>query len=205
MGTKEQSKIDHVGLVWQTEPGLIRNIYYLISSGEIRLAIDNKSGNALVAAYDGNNRILWSWHIWITDYSVAKADYSMEGTSAEVDNGYVYKFKDYIWMDRGPGALSNERTNVSNFGMTYQWGRKDPFVPANMFTANTLTPMYDANGERVETTAKQFDQAYVNTVGDMFDNVMQNPLTFFTNGAAVSGTPVNTSNECIWYGMSAQR
>ncbi len=128
----------------------------------------------------------------------------MEGTSAEVDNGYVYKFKDYIWMDRGPGALSNERTNVTNFGMTYQWGRKDPFVPANMFTANTLTPMYDANGERVETTAKQFDQAYVNTVGDMFDNVMQNPLTFFTNGAAVSGTPVNTSNECIWYGMSAK-
>lgn len=204
MGTKEQSKIDHVGLVWQTEPGLIRNIYYLISSGEIRLAIDNKSGNALVAAYDGNNRILWSWHIWITDYSVAKADYSMEGTSAEVDNGYVYKFKDYIWMDRGPGALSNERTNVTNFGMNYQWGRKDPFVPANTFTANTLTPTYDANGERVETTAKQFDQAYVNTVGDMFDNVMQNPLTFFTNGAAVSGTPVNTSNECIWYGMSAK-
>ena len=75
-------------------------------------------------------------------------------------------------MDRGPGALSNERTNVTNFGMTYQWGRKDPFVPANMFTANTLTPMYDANGERVETTAKQFDQAYVNTVGDMFDNVI---------------------------------
>lgn len=198
MGTKENSNIDHVGLVWQTEPGLIRNIYYLTSSGEIRLATENESGNALIAAYDKNNRILWSWHIWVTDYSVEKADYSMEGTSAEVDNGYVYKFKDYIWMDRGPGALSNVRTNITNLGMTYQWGRKDPFVPANTFTANTLAPMYDANGERVENTAKQFDQAYVNSVGDMFNDVMQNPLTFFTNGGA------DGKNDCLWYGMVAK-
>lgn len=193
MGTKENGKIDHVGLVWQTEPGLVKNIYNLTSSGEIRLTTDNKLGNALVAAYDVNNKILWSWHIWITDYSVKKVDYStMTETSATVDHGSVYKFKDYIWMDRGPGALSNERTNITNLGMTYQWGRKDPFVPANSFTASTLTPMYDANGERIEATGKQFDQAYINTVGDMFDNVMQNPLTFFTNGGD------------LWYGFSAK-
>lgn len=192
MGTKENGKIDHVGLVWQTEPGLIKNIYNLTSSGEIRLTTDSKPGNALVAAYDVNNRILWSWHIWITDYSVEKADYSMSGTSASVDNGSVYKFKDYIWMDRGPGALSNDRTNITNLGMTYQWGRKDPFVPANMFTGSSLTPMYDANGERSEITGKVFNQDYVNSVGDMFDNVMQNPLTFFS------------SDSRYWYGMSAK-
>lgn len=193
MGTKENSNIDHVGLVWQTEPGLIRNIYYLTSSGEIRLATENEPGNALVAAYDENNRILWSWHIWVTDYSVEKADYSMAGTSAEVDNGYVYKFKDYIWMDRGPGALSNERSEITCFGMSYQWGRKDPFVPANTFTEHsTLTPMYDANGERVEITAKRFDIAFANST-DMFDNAMQNPLTFLTNTEGL-----------LWYGFSAK-
>lgn len=192
MGTKGAGKIDHVGIIWQTAPGLIKNIYNLTSSGEIRLTTDDVSGNALVAAYDKDNRILWSWHIWVTNYSVAGVDYSMSGTSATVGDGNVYKFKEYIWMDRGPGALSNVRTNITNLGMTYQWGRKDPFIPANTFTGSTLTPMYDANGERVENTGKTFDQTYVNSVGDMFDNVMQNPLVFFTNGSD------------LWYGFSAK-
>lgn len=191
MGTKENGKIDHVGLVWQTEPGLVKNIYNLTSSGEIRLTTDNKPGNALVAAYDVNNKILWSWHIWITDYSVEKAEDTMSGTSASVDNGYVYKFNDYIWMDRGPGALSNDRTNVTCFGMSYQWGRKDPFVPANTFVEkSTLTPMFDANGERVETTGKQFDEAFASS-HDMFDNAMQNPLAFISKAG-------------LWYGMVAK-
>lgn len=192
MGTKENGKIDHVGLVWQTEPGLVKNIYNLTSSGEIRLTTDNKPGNALVAAYDVNNKILWSWHIWITDYSVKKVDYNtMTETSAAVDNGYVYKYNNYIWMDRSPGALSNDRANVTCFGMSYQWGRKDPFVPANTFVEkSTLTPMFDANGERVETTGKQFDATFANS-HDMFDNAMQNPLAFISNAG-------------LWYGMVAK-
>ncbi len=204
MGQKGDGKIDHVGLVWQTDPELIRNIYNLTSSGEIRLTTNQNSGNALVAAYDNNNRILWSWHIWVTDYSVAGIGDDITGTSAKVDHGYVYKYNNYIWMDRGPGALSNDRKNITNLGMSYQWGRKDPFVPANAFKNYVLTSMYDANGERVETNAKQFDQAYVTSVGDMFDNAMQNPLTFFTNGESGKAPSVSTSNECLWYGMSAR-
>lgn len=208
MGQKGDGKIDHVGLVWQTDPELIRNIYNLTSSGEIRLTTNQKLGNALVAAYDNNNRILWSWHIWVTDYSVAGVDYSsMTGTSAVVENGNVYKYKDYIWMDRGPGALSNVRTDITNLGMTYQWGRKDPFVPANTFSANdnTTIDMYDANGEKVQTNTKQFDQAYVTSVGNMFDNAMQNPLTFFTNGEYGKAPSVSSSStECLWYGMSVK-
>lgn len=80
-------------------------------------------GNALLAAYDGNGTILWSWHIWLTDTPVNKV------------NG------NYALMDRNLGAtyvpenLTNTFTLTNNqlwasFGFLYQWGRKDPMMQA---------------------------------------------------------------------------
>lgn len=194
MGTKENSNIDHVGLVWQTEPGLIRNIYYLTSSGEIRLATENESGNALVAAYDKDNNILWSWHIWVTDYSVTGVKDNMEEyAAADVEGGRVYKFADYIWMDRGIGATTADPEKATTLSMGYQWGRKEPFVPG--FTATpttgdqtaTLLPLYDDKGELIYLGGINFTES-----GYIFDKVMNQPMMFF----AKAGT--NT-----WYGAPA--
>lgn len=196
MGTKEQSKIDHVGLVWQTEPGLIRNIYYLISSGEIRLAIDNKSGNTLVAAYDKDSNILWSWHIWVTDYSLTGVNDNMEEyAAANVEGGHVYKFADYIWMDRGIGATTADPEKATTLSMGYQWGRKDPFVPGSTATPTsgdetaTLLPLYDDKGERIYLGGINFTES-----GYIFDKVMNQPMMFFAKTGTNTwyGTPVIT-------------
>lgn len=203
MGTKDASKIDHVGLIWQTEKGLIKNIYNLVSSGEIRLSIDNKPGNALVAAYDADNNILWSWHIWVTDYSPAGVDDNMTAnTAASVTNGHVYQFASCIWMDRGVGATTADPNQITTFGMSYQWGRKDPFVPPNALAvtqgaSSALTPIYDAYGEPIYVTGKVFDSGYMDGKAYIFDNVMNNPVMFFTTGATGSG-----STNYLWYGMT---
>ena len=88
---------------------VINNVSY--ENGYVRFSTPQtfRKGNALIAAYDGNNTILWSWHIWCTD----------EPEDEE------YKFDAGFLMDRNLGAL--ERTGNLSAGLYYQWGRKDPF------------------------------------------------------------------------------
>ena len=80
-----------------------------------------KEGNAVIAAYDAQEKILWSWHIWLTD-PVAEDTYyvSQNGTFTDEVAGIV--------MDRNLGALSSEPNSVESYGLFYQWGRKDPYL-----------------------------------------------------------------------------
>ena len=78
-----------------------------------------KPGNAVIAAKDASGVILWSWHIWVPATAIETADYGI--FSAPM-------------MDRNLGALvvaaADDNIAVESFGMTYQWGRKDPFPGA---------------------------------------------------------------------------
>ena len=80
----------------------------------------SKGGNAVIAAYNGTT-ILWSWHLWITDYvpermKVAGGDVDTRYKAAQsgTQNGTVHKYLSAIWrtgiytdmviMDRDLGA-----------------------------------------------------------------------------------------------------
>ena len=72
-------------------------------------------GNAIIAVYDNNGAILWTWHIWVRP---AEKTVSCGDTQ---------------WLDYNLGALSDviSETSVNNFlavGFYYQWGRKDPLL-----------------------------------------------------------------------------
>lgn len=56
---------------------------------------------------------------------------------------------DYLFMDRNIGATSVSATDITSMGLTYQWGRKDPF-PANVFFgANpNFSVIYNASNTR---------------------------------------------------------
>ncbi|MGM9786359.1 MAG: hypothetical protein ACI3ZS_05925 [Candidatus Cryptobacteroides sp.] len=83
-------------------------------SGNTITAVSNGNrGNALVAIRDGNNNILWSWHIWVSE--VNDVAYSYDG------------YDQFIMHDRHLGAVSVSPKDFDAFGMFYQWGRKDPF------------------------------------------------------------------------------
>ena len=78
-------------------------------------------GNAVIAARDADGKILWSWHIWVPETSIETKNYGIY--SADM-------------MDRNLGALVAAPLGavapVESFGLTYQWGRKDPFPGAGI-------------------------------------------------------------------------
>ena len=83
-----------------------------------------KDGNAVIAAKDANDNILWSWHIWVC-----------EGYEA-FDSAQKYLDGCFI-MDRNLGATSATPGEIGSLGLLYQWGRKDPFLGWDGQTAST--------------------------------------------------------------------
>ena len=81
-----------------------------------------KEGNAVIAAKDASGKILWSWHIWLTDEPQGQVYYNNAGTM----------------MDRNLGATSATPGDVGALGLHYQWGRKDPFLGSSSISSNTL-------------------------------------------------------------------
>lgn len=82
-----------------------------------------KEGNAVIAAYDAQEKILWSWHIWLTDPIAEDTYYTVNPTTKEFTTEVAG-----VVMDRNLGALSSEPNSVDSYGLFYQWGRKDPYL-----------------------------------------------------------------------------
>ena len=109
-----------------------------------------KPGNALIAAKDASDNILWSWHIWVPASKVVTKSYNFWKTGM---------------MDRNLGALvaavAGEPAPVESFGMSYQWGRKYPFVGpkstssgSNATVAGTAINQIDATMTLAESIAQ---------------------------------------------------
>ena len=102
------------------------------STGEIQ-------GNALITVHNAEGEILWSWHIWVSDEIVRTSK----------GNGLT-------WMDRNLGALTNNPDDVSNRGLLYQWGRKDPFLPSSAPYIEVPFHVYDEEGYLLETEEEYY-------------------------------------------------
>ena len=94
-----------------TENSLISTVSYADGIVTFQTASTFVEGNAGIAVKDSEGKILWSWHIWLTDQPAEQVYYNNAGTV----------------MDRNLGATSANPGDVGALGFTYQWGRKDPF------------------------------------------------------------------------------
>lgn len=130
--------IARAGLYWEDEVGLIKSVA-LEGSGEnarIKVLVNKlKEGNAVVS-YRVNDKVYWTWHIWVTDDPTDGSTYHQ---GFETDkNGLAVT--DWKWMDRNLGAtyanLVGHDFHKSG-GLQYQWGRKDPF-PSNYKDLSTF-------------------------------------------------------------------
>ncbi|MCI6212797.1 MAG: fimbrillin family protein, partial [Bacteroides heparinolyticus] len=155
-------------LVWQDEPNLVTNVA-LSSDGHFLEFTVNQStirqGNAVVAVRNASNTVLWSWHIWVTDYVPGSGDKAITNYQ---NRTYTILPVNIGWCD-GEEEIYAERTVQVRFKQTdtgatktitvkqkahtitelgnntfYQWGRKDPFVGA--LAGNINKTWYDANG-----------------------------------------------------------
>lgn len=115
-------------LLWTTESNatpVIENVAYDPATGMISFETPAAfiNGNAVIAAYasdDCTGDVLWSWHIW------ALRDYDADSKAFQVGDSST------VIMDRNLGATASGRIDdggqaAFTVGMTYQWGRKDPF------------------------------------------------------------------------------
>ncbi|MDD6151135.1 MAG: PL29 family lyase N-terminal domain-containing protein [Bacteroidales bacterium] len=95
-------------LLWESTDGLVSDVAY--DASYITFTASSAKGNAVIAAKDNLGKIVWSWHIWLTD---APAEIALPVAGVSI-------------LDRNLGSSApNEQ------GLSYQWGRKDPFYGAS--------------------------------------------------------------------------
>ncbi len=186
---KKGQKIDHVGIVWQSTDGGNTVNYSSSATGfigdnsegnlvwiddvnsvkdeyhrRIHVTIpEDHTGNALIGAYNSDDEIIWSWHVWSRK---RENDPTTVNTKLyytyEWDNDGIYGYYSerprvagYTIMNCNLGAMQDEpsgsiyaitglnggSTGFNNarptFGTLYQWGRKDPFPPIRAHIAAT--------------------------------------------------------------------
>ncbi len=120
-----------------------------------RVAPNTTGGSGLIAARNDKGDILWSWHVWVTDYYPdATGDASVDEPETKRKQKYTYGNhpNQYPIMDRNLGALAGyttipaeEEDRSKAHGFHYQWGRKDPFP-------SSYTTKYVSKIERIDLT-----------------------------------------------------
>lgn len=140
-------------------------------TGYLFVVPGSKPGNAVVAITrtpgidggEGTGDILWSFHIWVTDYH----PYNTNGDAQGSDTGAPQKY----WMDRNLGAKTNIIGTANAYGLFYQYGRKDPFMGAATLTGTGYgagKPRYNAEGDLIP---------YSIIVGATAAETVRNPMT----------------------------
>lgn len=200
-------RLENIRIIWQTQDAIGDN-----SKGD-RVWIDRrseakdelhrkihvktgpKSGNALIAAYNSNGDIIWSWHIWVTDNEPGNVSNAVVYSTYAWNERQIYntiRVPGYAIMPCNLGALKYEPDDVETIdpdthGMLYQWGRKDPFPPARSGDeqdySNTHTDPHYANDNStiVYKTAKEES-------GKLFHSLGGNSYGFSTKEDAISYT-----------------
>ena len=178
----------YVKLLWQTRIGLIK--YLDLRDGYVTFYLENAvddddkalnrvyDGNALIGAYDANDELIWSWHIWVT---------STDPTASE--NLITMNGQTMMNINLGASCNSNGSADhdkiLNSYGTYYQWGRKDPLPgPYSWrFDGNKDASLYNAEEkslylEYVESSSETGNREWLR----------RNPLTI------VLGNPENNYN-----------
>ena len=132
---------------------LVQSVQYDSGYVYFKIADVYREGNALIAAKDASGKILWSWHIWLTDQP----------------GKCVYANNAGTMMDRNLGATSATPGEVGALGLLYQWGRKDPFLGSSSIS----------NSVESQSTGK-FDFTKSKKATGTITYATEHPTTFIT-------------------------
>lgn len=166
------------------------------TAGNVLIALRKRKPGATGYGSDAWSSIIWSWHLWVTDYDPDAAGAWTSGTfqkSTPGDDGnpngngqrdgrvlhYGYWGDNYQWiMDRHLGALGWRPNGVASgktyksFGLYYQWGRKDPYPAQRLLTYGQKVgeiQLYNIRGVEIDTKIKSND-ATSGTIWDATNN-----------------------------------
>lgn len=165
-------------LLWQDASGLISAVGidgdYLTFT--VPAAASSKAGNALIAAKSGST-IVWSWHIWVTTETLASTTIVATGS-----HNYTVSPVNLGWIPTG----GNGKQGYCTY---YQWGRKDPFIPAAAYNSTTNHTVYNISNSSVTVIT------YSGTGVTIADNI-KNPTTHYYYSSNYG--PVTTTYYNMW-------
>lgn len=155
---------------------VVKSKIYYLKDGRALFRTGSKEGNAVIAARDAQNNIIWSWHIWRTNFDPATTARGLLGIGSISVSGEI------VMMERNLGALK-AIDDVLASGLHYQWGRKDPF------------PGYDgAVGTTAATIPNGIPVIPVSTAQYTIAQSVAQPTTFFKN----YGDWCSPRNDNLW-------
>lgn len=163
-----------------------------------------QQANAVVAVRDGQGQIMWSWHIWVTDRTLAEVYHLQDGIDGSLDAygmmkcnlGWVdgkevyYNSRDlnFVFTQEYSGlqgTLKVHQTGAAfdykDVGSTYyQWGRKDPLVALRNWSN------VKASDYRLHETSDPKYKYTVETGTVSLGTAIQNPNIFYTRGSTTN-------------------
>ncbi len=147
------SGADNCTLVWSDAFHLFKEVK--LKGDKLVFTLDKdymQQANAIVAVRDKDNKIIWSWHIWVTEHDITKT-IGLQDTETKELNKYklmpynlgwidgksvTYKERDIPFTFTQAGSGNVKTLNIKQEGVTldykdggstyYQWGRKDPII-----------------------------------------------------------------------------
>lgn len=151
--------IHSVRLLWQDAEQPIEHVELV--QGFIRIRLDSrttadniKSGNAIIAAYNKDSNIVWTWHIWVCD---SINDVTISGVT------FLDRNIGAVWAPSSQDQVNSGEEALKTYGLYYQWGRKDP-------SPGPMSYNYDIIDMRTATyyafDAVRNDVSLVTMVGD---------------------------------------
>ena len=191
--TSERVTPARVDVIWQSDTYLVDYDSYDAEAGTYTFYVGAEDvkdeagnvtgtrlpyGNAVVGAYDADDNIIWSWHLWLTD--------DVETSAITTSSG--------VFMDRNLGACYNSNGSTdtddiyASYGLYYQWGRKDPFLRPKdyKFTDNRDEIVYSGTGStklfRYVTADMVSGEVRENAFGSM-GYAIDDPFTFILGTA----------------------
>lgn len=162
-------------LLWQDVAGLISAVS--VYGDFLKFKVETfAGGNALIAVKNGSGTILWSWHIWATDETLASTTTVTTGSRT-----YRVAPVNLGWVPTGGGGKQG-------YCPYYQWGRKDPFIPSTG-SASTNHTVYNISNSTVTGIT------YSDTGVTIADNI-KNPTTHYSYSSNYG--PVTTPYYNMW-------
>ena len=179
-----------VKLLWQSETVLVNNVDY--TDGRVSFFVSESSedntkvneSNAVIAAYNGDDMVLWSWHLWVTNNNPLN-------DTATYSNG-----KEFMTRNLGSYGSSNGSTDIEkihdSYGLYYQWGRKDPFPRPYYHDCSEATreARYERNGYLLDEFAYSVADGY-----GTLEFATGNPMVYIINE---EGDWLQTPNSSLW-------
>ena len=210
---------DNAVLVWSDGFFMFKDIHLDATKQNLVFTIDSnymQQANAVLAVRDASNRIMWSWHIWVTERPVYTQRHILQDLRnssntyelMQCNLGWVdgkmvyYNQRDLTFRFTQAGSGKTDELIVRQEGETfdykdvgstyYQWGRKDPLVALKNWNS------YGYKDYRLHETG---DPNYVyryETGPTDIGNAIQHPNVFYTRGTTGGADWNNEHIKTLW-------